>query len=223
MKASTRTLLAQVIELAQAGFSRAEVARKLGVAEFTIAVHRKALGLEFVDGRSKRPVNPQPQEITADLIRQNFEYRDGVVYRTTGIYAGRPAGSLVRGYWSTALYGRSVKIHHIVWLLHHDDLPAYIDHINGDSSNSRIENLRAATATQNSANKRVVWGAVPFKGVQATKSGKYSSCLRSRECGDRWLGTFGTPEEAARAYDAAAVAAFGEFAATNRDLGLLHD
>jgi hypothetical protein len=35
------------------------------------------------------------------------------------------------------------------------------------------------------------------------------------------LGSFGTAREAARAYDVAAREQFGEFAATNEDLGLL--
>lgn len=58
-----------------------------------------------------------------------------------------------------------------------------------------------------------------FKGV-SKRAGKWRAYIT---VGGRFisLGSFTTVREAARAYDAAAREHFGEFAATNEDLGLL--
>jgi hypothetical protein len=94
-----------------------------------------------------------------------------------------------------------------------------VDHINGDGLDNRRCNLRPTTHALNQANKRQVWSASKYKGVTRrgnrwrayiTVAGRFLS-----------LGTFATPEDAARAYDAAARQHFGEFACTNTDLGLL--
>lgn len=45
--------------------------------------------------------------------------------------------------------------HHLVWLWHHQVMPTdCLDHINGDPSDNRIENLRECSIAENNQNKR---------------------------------------------------------------------
>ncbi len=91
-----------------------------------------------------------------------------------------------------------------------------IDHRNGDGLDNRRSNLRPATYAQNGANRRLSsHNTSGFKGVVLKKStGRWVAQIRV--AGEqRHIGTYPTAEDAARAYDAAALAAFGEFARPN--------
>lgn len=105
-----------------------------------------------------------------------------------------------------------------------------IDHINGDGLDNRKSNLRLASQACNTQNKRVTKNKHGYKGV--------SFIGYCQNKGKRWprkkpwtanitafgknyrLGYYETPEEAADAYDAAAKEYHGQFAATNKELGL---
>lgn len=57
------------------------------------------------------------------------------------------------GYISIKVNGRAYLAHRIVWLLKNGEWPAgQIDHIDGDRSNSRIENLRDTDSRGNNRN-----------------------------------------------------------------------
>jgi hypothetical protein len=99
-----------------------------------------------------------------------------------------------------------------------------VDHIDGDPLNNRRSNLRLATRAQNICNsrkrRRAKLSSV-YKGVAFLhKNQRWWSRIRVEDR-DRSLGCYATPEDAARAYDAAADHYFGEFAKTNVALGLL--
>jgi hypothetical protein len=79
--------------------------------------------------------------------------------------------------------------------------------------------LRPVTSALNQANKHRVWSASKYKGV--TRRGERWRAYITIGGRFRSLGSHATAGEAARAYDAAAREAFGEFACTNADLGLL--
>jgi hypothetical protein len=90
-----------------------------------------------------------------------------------------------------------------------------VDHINGDSMDNRRSNLRFASPSLNAVNKNTVGGVSGYRGVQRNNRGKK---WRARLYVDQKaliLGSYETPEEAALAYNEAALAAFGEFARLN--------
>ena len=68
--------------------------------------------------------------------------------------AGQIAGSInARGYVTIDILSNKYKAHRIVWTMHNRiDIDGYIDHINGNTSDNRIENLRLADESQSSHN-----------------------------------------------------------------------
>jgi hypothetical protein len=97
------------------------------------------------------------------------------------------------------------------------DAPVHlqVDHIDGNGLNNRRGNLRLATAAQNARNRRVISGTSGFKGVHFHKRDRRWRADIEVDRKTVCLGYFHTPEEAADAYDAAALEHFGEFACTN--------
>lgn len=96
----------------------------------------------------------------------------------------------------------------------HSQIP---DHRDRDGLNNTRENLRLADHSLNRANGRASRNG-KFKGVfLRKKDGRYRAIIQIAGV-RRHLGCFDTPEAAARAYDAAAEAGFGEFALTNKEM-----
>lgn len=91
-----------------------------------------------------------------------------------------------------------------------------VDHINGNGLDNRKQNLRLCCHKQNSANMNRFKGVSKFKGVTLTKNKTWKASLGSLKYGTyKYLGTFSTEVEAARAYNQAAKERWGEFAKLN--------
>lgn len=128
-----------------------------------------------------------------------------------------------RSYWKIRVDKKLYYAHRLAWLWAHGELPDFeIDHKNGDGLDNRIENLRAVSSSQNKWNARMRRdNSSGFKGVVPAKSGKAFRAQIAYSGRVRYLGTFETAEEAARKYDEEALSQRGEYAVTNRSLGLL--
>lgn len=93
-------------------------------------------------------------EITKDLLHTLFDYEDGKLY-----WKGKhekEAGTVGnRGYRCVCISYRKYMAHRLIWIMHGNDPVEMLDHINGDQLDNRIENLRAATNSQNQRNQKL--------------------------------------------------------------------
>lgn len=100
-------------------------------------------------------------DITQELLKRLFSY-DG----ETGLFTrlevksrkykpGSIAGSLsCERHQKIIIRYKKYYIHHLAWLYVYGDWPeSSIDHINGDPTDNRIDNLRTATHSQNLLNR----------------------------------------------------------------------
>jgi len=99
-------------------------------------------------------------DLTQEEAVRLFEYRDGSLYRKVTTNYNAKAGDLVgvvqkHGYLRVRACSKQYLVHRLIFLIHHGYMPETLDHIDGDPTNNRIENLREATQQQNCYNRRV--------------------------------------------------------------------
>jgi hypothetical protein len=93
-----------------------------------------------------------------------------------------------------------------------------VDHVNGDPLDNRKKNLRICTRPENCRNKKVRSDSRSgYKGVEMRSSSRFRAYIGNPNQKSRHmhLGTYDTPEEAARVYDKRAIELYGEFALLN--------
>ena len=115
--------------------------------------------------------------LTQELVQSLFEYKDGKLYWKVNkgrVKIGDKTGSLHHsGYLFIQINSKTYLAHRVIFLYHHGFLPQYIDHIDGNKSNNKIENLREATRHQNSFNTKLYkTNTSGIKGVNWSKSAK---------------------------------------------------
>jgi hypothetical protein len=115
-----------------------------------------------------------------ELLKSLFYYEDGQLIRKTstmgnGNIAGKaigtkPTKSRNFRYSTTKINGKHWCVHKLIYMYHYNNCPVQLDHINGDTTDNRIENLRPATATQNMCNRKLfVNSTSKCKGVSWSK------------------------------------------------------
>jgi len=117
-----------------------------------------------------------------------------------------PVGSWKGKYRRVKIDGTAYPLHRLVWLFVHGKWPCgVVDHINGDPSDNRIENLRDVTVAANIQNQKKAHRdkeSCGLLGVSRGRGGRW----RARLVVNRKkisLGGYDTPELAYAAYVAA--------------------
>ncbi len=157
---------------------------------------------------------------TQEDLHRLFEYKDGFLYhkaKRSGVKHMSKVGHIDKdsGYTRVSVFGVKQYVHRIVYYMHYGVSVGYeIDHIDGDKTNNSVENLRACSSSQNSANKVIHRGNGLPKGVcfdgRGNKPNPYSSRINVNKVRYN-LGSYETPELAHECYCLAADLAFGEF------------
>ena len=111
--------------------------------------------------------------------------------------AGSKAGSLNQnGYLIVQVNKRLCYLHRLAWVLYHrEELTPdeIIDHIDGDKTNNRIDNLRKVTHSENNLNRTYKPNISGFRGVSYNKNGKKKFQVK---LGFDYFGCYETAEEA---------------------------
>jgi hypothetical protein len=156
--------------------------------------------------------------LTQAEVQSMFDYHpDG--YLTWAITGGsrkigKLAGSFDKStnYWRVMINEKHYRLHRIIFLYNYGYLPKEVDHIDKNTSNNKIENLRPCTPSQNCCNRNIrkdnVHGA---KGVTYRKDiGKWQAYITFNKV-RKGLGTFKSFEEAKNAYEKASIELHKEF------------
>ena len=96
-------------------------------------------------------------------LRWKVDRYGGKNYKVIVIKAGTVAGGIQKDsresdykFWAVKLDGTLYQIHRVIYCMHHGDLSTEynIDHIDGNSLNNNITNLRAVTQAHNCRNSK---------------------------------------------------------------------
>jgi hypothetical protein len=120
-----------------------------------------------------------------------------------------------KGYYVVKIKGKYYQVNRIVWkLLKGTEPENIIDHIDGDSLNNKIGNLREASNSENSRNVKFnKTNKLGVKGV-CQKCNKYQAQI-SYDGEVHSLGFYDTVEEASLVYQIASLKHHGEFSTVN--------
>lgn len=135
--------------------------------------------------------------------------------RSSNVKAGAVAGwDNGNGYRRIEIKGKRVYSHHVAWLFMTGEWPELeVDHINGDPSDNRPQNLRAANRFENTRNSSV--RSHNQSGLKGAKYDRRHNIWIARITVDKkttYLGRFRDAASAHVAYCEAAVRMHGEFA-----------
>lgn len=147
--------------------------------------------------------------LTPERLREILYYEE-----TTGLFLPRksrkgrkPKGLRIGwrkpgGYIMITIDGSAYRAHRLAWLYIHGEWPSmHLDHIDGDTSNNRISNLRLASVAENMANaKRPRTNTSGYKGVSWHRGAKKWTARMKANGTSHYLGLFATAEEAHAAY-----------------------
>ena len=142
-------------------------------------------------------------QLTLAKAQETFFYddTDGTLYWKVRLSRrtnwGEKVGHLNEkyGYYKVGIDRKLYRLHNVIWNWHFGEIPEgkTVDHIDGDPTNNRIDNLRLATPRQQNLNCN-------RKGYSWCKRSKKWQVLHRKNGRQLFLGRYNTEEEARTAY-----------------------
>jgi hypothetical protein len=159
--------------------------------------------------------------ITQQEVKELFNDYDGILFwkvqKGSRGKINTPSGVIQkRGYYAVNIDGKKYYNHRLIFLYHHGYLPKFIDHIDGDKGNNKIENLRPTTPLQNIQNSKGNSNASSkYKGLHWRNDVKMWR-VRFTSKGKRYeVGYFKNEIDAALSYNKKVKEIVGEYAYLN--------
>ena len=159
--------------------------------------------------------------MSKEILRELFDYHpDGFfLYKKHRIKSkiGSPVYCFKKanGY-KYVYFKRYMTLHRLIYIWHHGDQPDFIDHIDRDRENNRIENLRPATPSLNNMNKVCARGRSKYRGVSWCERAQNWKARIQYEGKSHSLGRYKTEIDAATAYNIKAFELLGDGVWINR-------
>lgn len=161
--------------------------------------------------------------ISQSRLKELFDYhQDGYFIEKTnrGRNCATKLGTILTvknhtsGRFKITIDGGYYFYHRMVFLWHYGFLPKILDHKNRNPVDNRIENLRAASNSQNVTNRSLpAKNKSGYRGVSLKLGNRNKIWLATAD--NTFIGYFKNKKDAARAYDKMAKQIFGEFAVLN--------
>lgn len=165
--------------------------------------------------------------LTQEILKHIFDYKEGKLYWKVRMSNRNHIGDLAqwiitdkyKSRYCVTIKSKHYYISRLIFCWHHGYFPEFIDHIDHDTLNNKIENLRAATRIENNRNNKSKKGSSSeYLGVfivnRPNRLLRYAAQIGINKRSTH-IGYFDTEEEAALAYNKMAIKHFGEFANLN--------
>lgn len=144
------------------------------------------------------------RKVSNEKLKSLFLYQEeGYLIRISGHYNGHKVGWLRadKKYIICSIDKKYFYVHRLIYQLHHGKAPEIVDHINRNSLDNRIENLREASHSENlwniGLNKN---NKSKYKGVHYCKTTNKFVAMIQINKKRKNLGLFKNAEEAYQAY-----------------------
>lgn len=164
-------------------------------------------------------------ELTQKYILSLFTYRGSNLFwkvkKAPWIKIGDLAGYISGNRRIIHIDGKNYFAHRLIFLYNNGYLPKFLDHIDGNSLNNDVSNLREATLSQNQGNRKknkIYNGKLPsseFKGVYRNKRREKWASQIVIDGKAKYLGYYDSEIKAAEVYNTAATKYFGDYACLN--------
>lgn len=147
-----------------------------------------------------------------------FDYKNGNLYwkvsRSNRIKIGQIAGTTPKDQRTRISIDHKIfLIHRIIFAMQHGFMPKYIDHIDGNTKNNCIENLREAKFNENVQNSKIrIDNTSGIKGVSWNKNKKKWDAVISKNNKKFFIGRFQNLEDAKTAINKQRKILHGNFA-----------